>query len=36
MSGVLTQKLGRSTWLVSWATSWKYSSISHFVLRQVK
>ena len=36
MSGVFTKKFGRSTWLVSWETSLRYSSISHFALRQVK
>ena len=36
MSGVLTQKLGRKKLSVSVVSSFMYSSISHFSLRQVK
>ena len=36
ISGVLTQKLGRKKLSVSVVSSFMYSSISHFSLRQVK
>jgi hypothetical protein len=36
MSGVFTKKFGRIRWLVSWETSRRYCSISHFWVRQVK
>ena len=36
MSGVLTKKFGRIRWSVSCDSSWRYSSISHVAVRQVK
>ncbi len=36
MSGVLTKKFGRKNAGDSWLTSWKYSSSSSLVFRQVK
>ena len=36
MSGVFTQKLGRKKLSVSVVSSFMYSVISHFSLRQVK